>query len=118
MPWNEECPQPFSLFPLSDACWLAPGSEARIVTRALFEPGELVRAPKAASVPSDVARWGVNGFAHFCRNKSGSDAEPRLGIIGYRLGKIGYLVNNLSVDNLERFLATQSMVDVGYHSIG
>ena len=48
--------------------------------RALFERSELVRPPKTGVRPLHEARRGVNGFAHFCQNKSGSAAGPKPGI--------------------------------------
>jgi len=59
---------------MSDACWLAPGSDPRIVMRPLFERSELARAPKVrVSVPSDVVRQGDNVYGASRR------ARPLLG---------------------------------------
>jgi hypothetical protein len=51
--------------------------------RALFERSELVRPPKTGVRPLHEARRGVNGFAHFCRNKSGSSAGAKPGNTKY-----------------------------------
>ncbi len=45
----------------------------------LSERSELARLPSFASDQSDEAGRGVTGFAHFCRNKSGSAAGPKPG---------------------------------------
>jgi hypothetical protein len=47
--------------------------------RALFERSELVRPHKTGVRPLHEARWGVTGFGHFCRNKSGSSAGTKPG---------------------------------------
>lgn len=41
-----QVPSFLSFFHVADACWLASGADARIVTRALFERSKLVRAPR------------------------------------------------------------------------
>ena len=46
------------LFPLSDACRLAPGPDARNITRALFERSELARAPKVGVRPIQYGQMG------------------------------------------------------------
>jgi hypothetical protein len=48
---------------MSDACWLAPGLDARIVTRALSERSELVRALKVGVRPIS---YGQTGRQWFC----------------------------------------------------
>ncbi|GJL60068.1 MAG: hypothetical protein NPIRA03_29250 [Nitrospirales bacterium] len=52
---------------------------APIIRRALSERSELVRPPLLAFIPPNLAGLGVNGFGHFCRNKSGSAAGPKHG---------------------------------------
>jgi hypothetical protein len=63
----------------SDACWLAPRRDALISWRTVFEPCELGRSSKLASLLFDQARRGVNGFGSFCRNKRTSAAGPKPG---------------------------------------
>jgi hypothetical protein len=47
---------------MSDACWLAPGSDAPIVLRALFERSELARAPKVRVCPIGCGQTGRQWF--------------------------------------------------------
>jgi len=49
------------------------------IRRALSERSELVRHPPLASVPSNKAELGVNGFGSFCRNKRASSAGAKPG---------------------------------------
>ena len=51
--------------------------DALLILRALSERSELVRFPYLASVPSNDAERGVNGFGSFCRNKRTSIAGTK-----------------------------------------
>ena len=69
--------------PRSDACWLAPGMDALLVSRACLSPSTRLR-PGSASWPVfclasnllTLASLGVNGFGSFCRNKRTSAVGP------------------------------------------
>jgi hypothetical protein len=54
--------------------------------RALFERSELVRL-RLASVRSNEARRGVNGFGAFCRNKRASLAGAKPGNTEHHVGR-------------------------------
>ncbi len=47
---------------MSDACWLSPGSDARIVVRALFERSELARTQKVGVRPILCGQTGRQWF--------------------------------------------------------
>ena len=63
----------------SDACRLAKGRDALFLCGPCLSQASWSALPKLASVPSYEARRGVNGFGHFCRNKSGSPAGAKPG---------------------------------------
>lgn len=65
---------------MTDACRPAIWKDAQKDWRALYEPSELARPhPGPASVQSNEAGRGVNGFGHFPRKKSGSAAGKNPG---------------------------------------
>ena len=64
---------------LFEACWLALGMDAFLVSRACLS-GASWPVRRLASVLLTLARLGVNGFGHFDRNQSGSAAGPKPGM--------------------------------------
>jgi hypothetical protein len=71
-------PHSFITLPLPNACRPALRTDALITRRILFERSKLVRLHiLSASVKSDEAGRGVNGFGSYCRNKRTSAAGPK-----------------------------------------